>query len=65
MGEFLRWVGAIGLPFASIGLGFFVGLAVVRGRKERWSGLGAMLVTVVLCGIQVIAEPVIQPIWLQ
>jgi hypothetical protein len=65
MGEFLRWIGAVGLPFASFGLGFFIALRMMHTGKERLSGIGAMLVTVILCGMQLISEPVIEPIWLQ
>lgn len=65
MGEFLRWVGAVGLPFASFGLGFFVALCLTNRGTERLAGLGGMIVAVVLCGIQLISEPVIHPIWLQ
>ncbi|MCK2035772.1 hypothetical protein KZC51_06445 [Microbacterium sp. SSW1-49] len=65
MGDFLRWIGAIGLPFASLGLGFFVALRMVHTGKERLTGLGTMIAAVILCGIQLISEPVIEPIWLQ
>jgi hypothetical protein len=55
------------LPFASFGLGFSIGLRLAS-RDDEQVGLGAAgisLVATFMCAIQLVSDPVIEPIWLQ
>lgn len=68
MTEFLRWLGAVGLPFASFGLGFSIALLIISPRKARGGVIGTLIISAAatfICAIQLIADPVIDPIWLQ
>lgn len=68
MDEFLRWLGAIGLPFVSFGLGFSAGLLLTAPETDAKRQRGTLIVSsaaVFMCAIQLVSEPVIQPIWLQ
>lgn len=67
MEEFLRWVSVPALPLASLIVGFLTSLTLMSEREKR-PGVGTIalgLVVVFLCAIQLVSDPVIDPIWLQ
>lgn len=56
------------MPFASFGLGFSAGLMLAAPEADPKRGRGTFIVSlaaVFMCAIQLVSEPVIQPIWLQ